>query len=392
MLVLSVQELLGYLKELLESNAALADLWISGEVTNLTRSQAGHMYFTLKDAGGQMRCAFFRRQNAGMALQPGTAVLAHGRINIYEARGELNFVADFVNPQGAGIFAAQFERLRAKLEAEGLFDAARKRPLPPFPRRIGVVTSPTGAVLQDICTVVGRRWPLAEIVLAPTAVQGDGAADGVVAAIEGLNLHGRVDVIIVARGGGSREELAAFDDERVPRAIYASRVPVISAVGHEIDVTLADYAADLRAPTPSVAGEMVAPDRIDVALRVGGLSAMLVAAMQTELDHRTVLLQRQQDALDDARPDLDAAGERLAALRGRADALIVQVLRNRRTAVDTRSLQLASLSPVAVLERGYAMVHNAAGQPLAAVADAYPGDALTIRVRDGAFAAEVKRS
>src|SRR5947208_1527284 len=210
MVVLSVQQLLTYLRELFETNATLGDLWVAGEVSNLTRSSAGHMYFTLKDAAGQIRCVFFRRQNAGMTLEHGAQVLAHGRVSIYEQRGELNFVVDFVHAQGAGILQAQFERLRQKLEAEGLFDPERKRPLPAFPRRIGVVTSPTGAVFHDICNVLGRRWPLAEIVLAPSPVQGAEAAIGITEAIRQLNRLIDIDVIILARGGGSIEELWPF--------------------------------------------------------------------------------------------------------------------------------------------------------------------------------------
>ncbi len=390
MLALTVQQVVGYLKELIESNATLGDLWISGEISNLSRSSAGHVYFTLKDEAAQLRCAFFRRANAGMQIAHGDAVIAHGRVSIYEQRGELNFIVDFVNPQGAGILNAQFERLKQLLEAEGLFDEARKRPLPPFPRRIGIVTSPTGAVLHDIITVVGRRWPLAEIVLAPSAVQGEAAAPGIVAALADLNEHGNVDVIIVARGGGSQEDLWPFNDERVPRAIYASRVPVVSAVGHETDFTLADFAADLRAPTPSVAGELVVPDQIELAMRVGGDVGALVSCMRQALDDRRDALERLVEALDDAQPDVAAARERTERILAAAEERLRRAIERSRALVEARALQLGSLSPQAVLGRGYAVVQRLDGGIVARVRDAGAGDLVSIRVQDGALAAEVK--
>ena len=388
MLVLGVRDLLAALKETLESIPAFADVWIAGEISNLSRAASGHVYFTLKDESAALRCAFFRQYNRGVALDAGAAVLAHGRLNIYEPRGELNAVIDFVSPQGAGVLAAQFERLRQKLEAEGLFAPERKRPLPPFPRRIGVVTSPSGAVLHDIATVVARRWPLAEIVVAPASVQGDAAPTEIVAALQALNDWGGVDVIVVARGGGSRDELAAFDDERVPRAIYASRIPVVSAVGHETDVTLADYAADVRAPTPSVAGELIVPDRAEIGVHLGALAATLSAYMRDQLDRQRLNIDRAVDALEDARPDLDRPRARVDALLDRARTGTRRLLAEQRSAVDLRAVQLSTLSPRAVLERGYALVHDSAGALVASAAAVQPGDALTIRLRDGTLAAE----
>lgn len=389
MLVLSVQDLLGALKDTIESIPAFADVWVAGEISSLTHATSGHIYFTLKDEAAALRCAFFRQYNRGATLQSGDAVLAHGRINIYEPRGELNFIVDFVASQGAGILAAQFERLRQKLEAEGLFDPARKRPLPLFPRRIGVVTSATGAVWHDIQTVIGRRWPLAELVLAHASVQGENAPAEIVAALEALNERGNVDVIIVARGGGAREELTAFDDERVPRAIYASRVPVISAVGHETDVTLADYAADMRAPTPSAAAEMVVPDRAEIALRVGSLAATMAASMRAELDRCRRDVALSSDALRRAAPDIPALRAAVAALLERARTTVLRAIAERRALVEGRGLQLASLDPEAVLRRGYALVQRATGEPVTSVAAALPGERLAISVHDGTFAAVV---
>jgi exodeoxyribonuclease VII large subunit len=265
MQVLSVSQALSYLRELLETDYLLADVWISGEVSGPRTQPSGHTYFTLKDATSQMRgvlfrSAFVRQRRMAEHLEHGAQVIVHGRITIYEARGELQIVVDFVQPEGVGLRQAQFERLRTQLEEEGLFAADRKRPLPSFPKRIGVVTSAAGAVFHDICNVLTRRWPMAEVVLAPTPVQGPEAPYGIVGAIETLNLEGDVDVIIVARGGGSVEELWTFNEEAVARAVFGSLIPVVSAVGHETDFTICDYVADLRAPTPSAAAELVVPD------------------------------------------------------------------------------------------------------------------------------------
>jgi exodeoxyribonuclease VII large subunit len=390
MLLLSVQQLLAYLKELFETNNALSDLWVSGEISNLSRSPAGHVYFTLKDASAQLRCAFFKRQNTGVTLAHGDQIVAHGRVSIYEQRGELNFIVDFVHPQGVGLLNAEFERLKQRLEAEGLFDVARKRPLPAFPRRIGVVTSPTGAVLHDICTIIGRRWPLAQIVVAPTTVQGDTAAAGVVDALASLNGLGNIDVIIVARGGGSLEDLWPFNDERVPRAIYASRVPVISAVGHETDVTLADYAADVRAPTPSAAAEIVVPEQIEIAVRLGAYFTTLEGCARNEIDVRSDRVERLVESIEREQPDFRAGAAEMVALVERAEDRLLRSLERSGASLNARMLQLQSLSPLAVLERGYAVVHNAHGALVSRLGDAPVGSMVSVRVQDGAFDAEVR--
>jgi exodeoxyribonuclease VII large subunit len=244
------------LKERLEQDPALQDLWIVGEISNLTIAASGHAYFNLKDESASLRCVFWRSANAGQRqhLEHGASLIVHGSIGFYEARGELQFVVDFVQPAGVGALQAEFERRKAGYEAEGLFDPSRKRPLPKFPRTVGVVTSERGAALQDILTVLGRRWPLARVVVAHTLVQGEGAAESIAQAIREIAPHGAPeawpDVLIVGRGGGSIEDLWAFNEDPVVRAIFGSPVPVVSAVGHETDVTLADLVADLRAPTP----------------------------------------------------------------------------------------------------------------------------------------------
>jgi len=254
MQVRTVSQITAYIKELFEADDSLQDLWIEGEVSNCSRPPSGHIYFTLKDPGAEIACVLWRSQAAALEHLPveGQAVMVHGRASVYEAKGRYQLYVDWLQPVGEGALFLRLQQLKDKLEREGLFAPERKRPLPPFPRQIGVVTSPVGAAIRDILHVLQRRFPLAEVILAPSQVQGEEAPPQIVAALEMLNAHTDVDVIIVARGGGSLEELWAFNDERVARAIFASRVPVVSGVGHETDYTLSDLVADLRAPTPSV--------------------------------------------------------------------------------------------------------------------------------------------
>ncbi|MSQ41366.1 MAG: exodeoxyribonuclease VII large subunit, partial [Dehalococcoidia bacterium] len=259
--VYAVSQITAYLQASLESDDFLRDVWISGEVSNLSASGAGHMYFTLKDNAGQLRCVMFRSQRGREFLEKGAAVLAHGAISFYQTRGDLQFYVDLVQPAGVGELTLKLEQLKVKLQEEGLFEPSRKRSLPPFPHKIAVVTSPTGAVWHDIQNVIRRRYPLVELALAPTPVQGGQAAERIVEALQTVNQESDVDVVIIARGGGSLEELWPFNEEVVARAIYASRIPVVSGVGHETDVTIADLVADLRAPTPSAAAELVVPDK-----------------------------------------------------------------------------------------------------------------------------------
>ncbi|MEE8442177.1 MAG: exodeoxyribonuclease VII large subunit, partial [Dehalococcoidia bacterium] len=246
MSVYTVTQVTTYLKDSLDRDAFLADLWVSGEISNLSRSSAGNLYFTVKDAESQMRCVMFRSGRGGDMLTDGAAAIVHGRVSLYPVRGEVQIYVDLVQPEGTGALHLEFERLKARLEEEGLFDPTRKRPLPAFPKKVGVATSPTGAVFHDICNVIERRFPLAEVVLSPTLVQGELAAPNIIAALQALNELGDIDVIIVARGGGSIEELWPFNEENVARAIYGSHVPVISGVGHETDTTISDLVADLR--------------------------------------------------------------------------------------------------------------------------------------------------
>jgi exodeoxyribonuclease VII large subunit len=393
MRVLSVSELSAYLRELLESDLVLGDIWVSGEVSGPRTQPSGHTYFVLKDANAQLRAVFFRpalvRQRRMLDfLAQGAQVIVHGRLSVYEARGELQVVVDFVQPEGVGLSHAQFERLRAQLEEEGLFDAGRKRPLPRFPRRIGVATSQAGAVFHDICNVLRRRWPLAEVVLAPTPVQGPEAAPSIIAAIEALNLLGDIDVIIVARGGGAAEELWAFNDEAVARAVFGSLVPVVSAVGHETDFTICDYVADLRAPTPSAAAELVAPDLTQVAV---SLRASLVTArrrVEAALDRRRSLVEAAVARSERSAADLGRLRQRIDDRERRAAESLRRLQTVRLDGLRRCLAQLAALDPNATLKRGYAVVHKD-GSVVSSIADIDRDDALTIKVSDGGFPARV---
>ena len=269
----TVTDLTRYLRQLLEADSSLQGVWVQGEISNLSRPSSGHIYFTLKDSGASLRCVMWRNEAARLRFAPqdGMAIEAHGSISIYEAGGQYQLYADILRPLGEGALYQEFLRLKALLEAEGLFDPARKRSIPEFPRRIGIVTSPTGAALRDMLNTLRRRLPLAEVILAPTPVQGDEAPPGIVAALRSLNRVAAPDVILLARGGGSIEDLWAFNDERVVRAVTESAAPVITGVGHETDFTLADFAADLRAPTPTAAAELATPVTVlDLKAKLGG--------------------------------------------------------------------------------------------------------------------------
>ncbi|MBI4339523.1 MAG: exodeoxyribonuclease VII large subunit [Chloroflexi bacterium] len=391
--VYTVAQVAAYLRESLEADPFLGDLWVSGEVSNLTRSAAGHMYFTLKDAQNQLRCVMFRAPRGGdrgaSLLRNGDAFILHGKVSLYPARGELQVQVDLVQPSGAGALQLEYERLKARLEEEGLFDPSRKRPLPHFPRRIGVVTSPTGAVFHDICNVLGRRYPLAEVVLAPALVQGSGAAPEIVGGLRSLNDLGDIDVIIVARGGGSLEELWPFHEEAVARAIYASAAPVISGVGHETDVTIADLVADVRAPTPSAAAEIAVPDAAQLRRQVAAFQQAALGSLERALDQRRQLVEALAGQLRRSSPPVHTFQQRVDDLTqalGRGLSQSLALSRERFLGLEPR---LRALDPLAVLDRGYAYVQLAeSGAPVSRVAQVHPGDALKVTVSDGAFPAQ----
>ena len=390
---LSVSEVTERVKALLESDDELADLRVAGEISNLAKPASGHIYFTLKDDRSQIRCVMWRSTVARLRRLPnnGDAVVARGRIGVYERDGIYQLYADSLAEAGVGDLFQEFERLKAMLEAEGLFDPARKRALPSFPRVLGVVTSPTGAAFQDILNVLGRRYPLVEVVLAPTLVQGAEAPPQIARAIRALNdpMLG-CDIILVARGGGSLEELWAFNDEQVVRAIVASRVPVVTGVGHEVDFTLADFAADLRAPTPSAAAEIITPDVEDLRQTVDGLTATLHEAMLERIEVARADLDVARRALRMVSPisQLVRSRERVGELRLRLGATLASQIGLWQARVAGLQGRLDAVSPEATLARGYAIVQRRRdGAVVRSVNDVTTGDELAVRVTDGEFGA-----
>jgi exodeoxyribonuclease VII large subunit len=390
-----VGQITRYVKSLFEADDLLQDLWLEGEVSNWRAYPSGHVYFTLKDAEAAINCVIWRGHAARLLFKPGDGdgVVAHGYISVYEARGAYQFYVDDLQKAGAGLWALEFERLKAKLEAEGLFDAERKRPLPRFPHRLGVVTSAAGAAWRDICRVLGRRYPLVEVVLAPSAVQGDDAPPQIVSALSLLAAHGGLDAIIVARGGGSAEDLWAFNDERVARAIAASPVPVISGVGHETDLTIADLVADVRAPTPSAAAEVAVPDAVELREGLAQAVATLEAGVRQSLAQARADLARELAALRRASPQrlVDRERQRLdERLRALCTAL-EHDLALRRARLQGLEGRLAPLGPRATLARGYALVEERHSRRLVcSVRQAPPGQPLTVRVADGEFPARAE--
>jgi exodeoxyribonuclease VII large subunit len=395
---LTVSQLNQHIKDLLDADELLRGLWLEGEVSNFRRSTAGHLYFTLKDAESAIKCAMWR--SAAMRLQrlpaDGDRVLAYGSVSVYTVQGQYQFYAEQLRPLGAGLLYMRFEELKARLAAEGLFAAERKRRPPAFPRAIGVVTSPSAAAFQDILRVLRARWPMTRVVLAPTLVQGEDAPMQIVGAITALNRHAaalEIDVIIVARGGGSLEELWAFNDEGVARAIAGSEVPVISGVGHEIDFTLADFAADVRAPTPSAAAAAAVPDQVEIRARLAGLRDALASSVQAGLQAARQRLAREEDALRRLSPAqrLQRDRQRLDDLFYRAGLAARSRLALRRASLDSYAGRLAALDPQAVLQRGYAVVRRRDTHELVSRRTQAPAGApLEIRVSDGSFAARAE--
>ena len=385
----SVTDLTHYLRDLLESDANLQDLWVQGEVSNVSRPASGHLYFTLKDDKAALKCVMWRNTVLRQAFLPrdGDAIEVHGAISLYEVAGQYQLYADLIRPAGEGVLYQEFLRLKARLEAEGLFDPARKRPIPKWPRRIGIVTSPTGAALQDMLNTLRRRYPLVEVVLAPTPVQGEEAPPNIVEAIRALNEVIHPEVILVARGGGSIEDLWAFNDERVARAIAASQAPIITGVGHETDFTIADFAADLRAPTPTAAAELATPNRDDLRASLADQAGRLSRTIQAVLSNQRWELSSLQNRLLLRSPQarLRTDRQRLDDLARRAEIAVLHSLELRHTRLVGLSQHLGSLSPLAVLGRGFAVVSHPDGQVVRSVHQIQPDDALKIRLSDGQF-------
>ncbi len=391
--VFSVGQVATYLKDKLESDSLLSNLTVQGEIANLRTVASGHSYFTLRGDGSSIRCVMFRGRSGQHYLDQGQEVLAGGTFTFYAPSGEANLQVSVVLPVGEGALALELARLRQRLEAEGLFDPSRKRPLPLFPRRIGVVTSPTGAVWQDIQNVVRRRYPLVELRLAPASVQGDAAAGQIAAAIGRLNAERTADVIIVARGGGSLEDLWCFNAEEVARAIFASGIPIVSGVGHETDYTIADEVADRRAPTPSAAAELVTPDRAQLIANVRAARQQALHALRGTIAQAAGRVGMMQQQLARRAPDVGLLRRRVDDLQMRASAVISLQNDRRSSSVTTLAARLTALDPAATLRRGYAVVTTAAdGEVVTNPGQASAGDRLAITVAGGVLDAVAGRA
>jgi exodeoxyribonuclease VII large subunit len=432
-----VRELVAQVRELVEQE--YGDIWVEGEISNYRPAPSGHVYFTLKDAEAQLPIVLFRRQAVLLRFRPedGLHVLVRGRVSVYEQRGQMQLVAETMEPVGAGSLQLAFEQLKERLRLEGLFDAERKKPLPMFPRTVGIVTSPTGAVIRDFLNIVNRRHSGLNVLLSPVSVQGESAPAEIEAALGELNATNLVDLIVLARGGGSLEDLAAFNSEQVARAIAASRLPVVSAIGHETDFTIADFAADLRAPTPSAAAELITEAQHKIAEHLATQTHRLERAARFQLlqarqrlthlpisraeSRVTTLLLRLEQRLDgasqrletatlnqlrrsqnrvaelaagvlhhDPRQQLAHAREHLADFRGRLDRSLERLIESSAARLGAFDARLHSLSPLAVLDRGYALVLSADGALIRSTAQIGSGDQLTTRLADGSFTSRVE--
>ncbi|MFO8080675.1 MAG: exodeoxyribonuclease VII large subunit [Armatimonadota bacterium] len=441
---LSVSQLTAYVKRLIDRDEVLQQIAVRGEISNFTAHRSGHLYFSLKDEGSQLSCVCFRGDACRLGFEPdhGQQVIAHGNITVYEPRGQYQLIVRSMRPDGAGELAAAIAKLQVKLEAEGLFDQSRKRPLPRFPRRIALVTSPTGAAVRDLVSVISRRFPPAEIIVVPTVVQGEAAPDAIIKSIDLAASVCGADLLIVGRGGGSLEDLWAFYDERVVRAIFACPVPVISAVGHETDVSLTDEVADRRAPTPSAAGELAVPDVRELHASLDRLGERAQAALEKRLttvasrlgavcsrpmiERPLSVVEPRWQRLDEASMRLmramDVATERLRDRLTRADVTLRARdarLRRRMLALDERasrvreaerrarsalarnverggsrltsaSASLRALDPTKVVDRGYALIWRDADQRLVrSVNQVEPDEGIHVSVADGEIAAMV---
>ena len=392
----TVTTLTRHLRQLIEDDLELQGFWVEGELSNVSRPASGHIYFTLKDSGAALRGVMWKNDAARLrfSLQDGMAVEAHGNLGIYEVAGQYQLYADSLRPLGEGALFQEFLRVKALLEAEGLFDAARKRPIPVSPRCIGIVTSPTGAALRDMLNTLRRRMPLVRVVLAPALVQGEEAPVALAAALKNLNQFAAPEVILLARGGGSMEDLWAFNDERVVRAVSGSKAPVISGVGHETDFTLTDFAADLRAPTPTAAAELAtAKTVLDLGQDLFERMQILEESLRASIENRRNLLEGFGSALRFYSPlrRVQTERQRVDEMSRRGNG--AQVHRLELAAAQQKGLEnrLAALNPMAVLQRGYAVVTKNT-RVVASRLQVQDGDALCIRLQDGKFDARVEEN
>jgi exodeoxyribonuclease VII large subunit len=392
--ILRVTDLNRRVRGLLDADAVLADVWVEGEVSQPSFPGSGHCFFTLKDASSQIRCALFREELGRVAVRPahGMNVIVHGRVRAYEPQGVYQLYVESLTPAGAGDLHARYEQLRGELAAAGLFDDERKRPVARWPRRIGVVTSREGAVWRDIGNVLRRRYPLVSVVLSPCVVQGSGSAPAIVVALKRLYAQRDLDTIILARGGGSLEDLWGFNDERVVRAVADAPVPIIVGVGHESDVTLCDFAADLRAPTPSAAAELATPDGTQLPTILGRFRERATTALLGRAVEQRRFLETESRALSRLAPDIGAARQRAADLLDRGGRTLDDRLERRRMQLASVADALRALSPFATLERGYAVARTADGRILRDPESVGAGDELHVTVARGTVETRVERT
>ena len=391
--IYTVSQLSSHTRQTLERDSVLQDVWVNGEVASLARPGSGHSYFSLRDGKATLRCVMFRNSRGAQYLESGAAIVLHGRISIYEQRGDLQLIADVAQPEGVGELQLQLEQLKFQLEHQGLFDLSRKRELPRFPQKIAVVTSPSGSVWHDIQNVVRRRYPLVELAIAPAPVQGEDAAPAIAEALQAAGDEPNVDLVIVARGGGSLEDLWAFNEEAVARAIFACPVPVVSAVGHETDHTIADLVADLRAPTPSAAAELVVPDRSELIAFTVAAAQSMDAGVSRLLTTSVDAVQQLDRRLEGSLPDLDSMRMRLDDRLRSARQLLAHMLSLNGERVESLNLRLEALSPRDTLRRGYAIVQRSDdGSVVSGYSQAKSGDAIDITLTSGSLKAQVTSS
>jgi exodeoxyribonuclease VII large subunit len=391
--ILTVTQLTYQIKNLLEGT--FPDVWVEGEISNLSVPQSGHAYFTLKDEQSQVRAVLFRSSQRFLkfTLQHGMQVICRGRLSVYEPRGEYQLILEYIEPKGVGALQLAFEQLKAKLEKEGLFALDHKKPLPLLPQRIGIITSPTGAAIRDMLRVIRRRHPKMHILIYPVPVQGVEAAPAIVEAIRYFNAERNIGVMIVGRGGGSLEDLWAFNEETVARAIYASNIPVISAIGHETDYTISDFVSDLRAPTPSAAAEMVVKSEERFRDFINSLESGLIRSIRQQIDLTRASLREFTRLLGDPRRLLEQSAQRVDDLTGRLATGLRYHLRRDRALLASLASGLDHLNPLSILSRGYSITKSLpAGIILKDASEVKPGDMISTRLYRGEVVSRVERS
>lgn len=391
---ITVTQLNLYVKNIMENDFVLSSVWVKGEISNFKLHTSGHMYLMLKDEGGVLRSVMFRGSAQKLAFMPenGMKVMAHGRISVYERDGQYQLYIDRMDPDGVGALYVAYEQLKASLEKEGLFDECYKKPIPKYPSKIAVITSPTGAAVRDIINVITRRYPNCSVTVYPVLVQGEGASSQIARAIKYVNEQTECDVIIAGRGGGSIEDLWAFNEEETARAIFASRIPVISAVGHETDFTIADFVADLRAPTPSAAAELAVPSAAEIKARLNDLSARLDFCMNKYLENQRSRVEFYKSKISVPNIIYSYNQKRLyidSLTKHMENAAKIKTAACREK-LSENAAKLHALSPLAILSRGYLTAQNSEGNIITKKADVSVGDEIDVRLSDGQLKAEVK--